>query len=295
MIPPRTILAAVDFSDGSRAALRFASRLAVQYGGALHVVHAEDPLLCAAARHQGRNLSEETLEELRRFTGGTWPTATCNPHLHVVAGTPADVILDVSNQESVDVIVMGSRGMSGAERLLFGSTTEYVLRRADVSVLVVPPQWTPARIDLPDLTGTGPLIVGIDFSSSSVLAASAAAWLAASLHAWIDVVHVVPASRVLERWQAHATASVHERMDAARRDLSAIVQRLAGTVPLDTRVEVGDVPERLTAIAKAHPALSPLIVLGRQAGGSRGSAPGAIAYRVLTQASVPVLVYLGRS
>jgi nucleotide-binding universal stress UspA family protein len=212
----------------------------------------------------------------------------------VVAGNPSDVILDVSRQAEADVIVLGSQGMSGGERLLFGSTTEYVLRRADVSVLIVPPQWTPARVELPDLTGTGPLIVGIDFSPSSVLAASAAAWLAASLHAWIDIVHVVAASRVLERWQAHATASVHERVDAARRELSAIVQRLAGTVPLDTRVEVGDVPERLTAVARAHPALSPLIVLGRQAGGSRGSAPGAIAYRVLAHASVPVLVYLGQ-
>src|SRR5688572_7851814 len=180
MIPPRTMLAAVDFSEGSRAALAFAARLAVQCGSRLHVLHAEDPLLCAAAQHQGRNLSEETLEELRRFAAETRPTVTCNPGLHAVAGHAGDVIIDIAARENADIIVIGSRGMSGTERLLFGSTTEYVLRRADVSVLVVPADWTAPRADVPDLTGVGPLIAGVDFTTSSALAAAAAAWLAAT-------------------------------------------------------------------------------------------------------------------
>jgi len=51
MILPRTILAAVDFSDASRAALVLAARLARHCGSDLHVVHAEHPLLDAAAQH----------------------------------------------------------------------------------------------------------------------------------------------------------------------------------------------------------------------------------------------------
>ncbi len=292
MIPPRTVLAAVDFSDGSRAALTFASRLAIQYGCSLHVLHAEDPLLCAAARLEGRTLSAETLEELRRFSAETWPTPACTPQLHLVTGTAVDVILNLAERERADVIVIGSRGMSGAERLMFGSTTECVLRRADVSVLVVPPGWTPPRPDMPDLTGTGPFIAGIDFSESSLLAAAAAEWLAAGLGTGLEVVHVVPPPRVLQRWQAHAAASVRARVDTARRELAPIVRRLARTAALETRVEVGDVPEQLAAIASRHAGERPLIVLGRRAGGSRGTVPGAIAYRVLMQASVPVLVYL---
>jgi hypothetical protein len=49
MIPPRTILTAVDFSDASRVALIFAARLAAHCGAALHLLHAEEPLLLAAA------------------------------------------------------------------------------------------------------------------------------------------------------------------------------------------------------------------------------------------------------
>ena len=48
-IPPRRILAATDFSEGSRVALTFAGRMAKQCHGTLHVLHAEDPLLSAAA------------------------------------------------------------------------------------------------------------------------------------------------------------------------------------------------------------------------------------------------------
>lgn len=64
MTRPRSILAAVDFSDASRVALQFAARLAHQCQAELHVLHAEDPLLNAAARHHGIDLSSETREEL---------------------------------------------------------------------------------------------------------------------------------------------------------------------------------------------------------------------------------------
>lgn len=292
MIPPKTILSAVDFSEPSRVALGFAARLAVQCGSALHVLHVQDPLLCAAAQHEGRNLNEETLEELRRFAAETWPAPSANPRLHTVAGRAHDVILDIAARESADVIVVGSRGMSSAERLIFGSTTEYVLRRADVSVIVVPPTWTAPVPDAHDLRGTGPLVAGLDFDASSVAAAGAACWLAGALDTSVEVVHVVEPARVLARWQPAADRAAGERAAAARRELAAVVKGLGTKAPVDTRVEAGDVAGQLTAVVGRHAGAHPLLVVGRKAGGSRGGAPGAIAYRVLTNASVPVLVYL---
>lgn len=75
MSPARTILAATDFSDPSRAALVFAARMARHHQAALHVVHAEHPLLDAAAGHSGVDLAAQTREEPRnrvsaRSTGG---------------------------------------------------------------------------------------------------------------------------------------------------------------------------------------------------------------------------------
>ncbi len=73
MIPPARILAAVDFSESSRTALAFAARLTGTAGAELHVMHAEEPLLAAAARTRGLDLSAELRDELRAFVSGTWP------------------------------------------------------------------------------------------------------------------------------------------------------------------------------------------------------------------------------
>jgi nucleotide-binding universal stress UspA family protein len=86
---------------------------------------------------------------------------------------------------------------------------------------------------------------------------------------------------------------MQERLESARRELASVVQGMAGTVPVEMRVETGDVAAELAKVAASYTSSSPMLVLGRRAGGSRGSAPGAIAYRVLSEASMPVLVYLG--
>ena len=292
MIPPRSVLAGVDFSDDSRVALALAARLAVHCGATLHVLHAVEPLLAAAARQQGRDLVAESLEELRAFTAGTWPLAACAPRLHAIVGEAPGVILDIASRESADVVVVGSRGMSGAERLLFGSTTEYVLRRADLPVLVVPPDWTPPQLQTPDLAGVGPVIAGVDLSASSLQAAAAAGWLAGSLSTDLEIVHVVPKRHVLARWQPGADAAAEEEIERARRALAPLVQHLALAGAVRTCVTGGDVAHALAARAATEGGRRPLIVLGRRAGGSRGVAPGVTAYRVLGESKAPVLVYV---
>jgi nucleotide-binding universal stress UspA family protein len=182
--------------------------------------------------------------------------------------------------------------MSGVERLMFGSTAEYVLRRADVSVIVVPPHWTAPRPASTDLSGLGPIVAGIDFSASSVLAAGAAAWFADALHTSMELVHVVPALPVLRRWQAHADSSMKARVEEARRELTSIAKDLGSRVPVQTRVEVGHVAETLAAVVDTDDEQRRMLLLGRSGGGSRGTPPGAIAYRVLMLSAVPAFVYL---
>src|SRR5262245_64083256 len=79
MLPPRAILAAVDFSESSRIALMLAARLAQQCGAALHVLHAEDPLLVAAAAETNFDLTSDTREELSRFIKTAPPAADLSP------------------------------------------------------------------------------------------------------------------------------------------------------------------------------------------------------------------------
>jgi nucleotide-binding universal stress UspA family protein len=292
MIPPRTILAAVDFSEPSRVALVFAARLATHCQARLHVVHAEDPLLGAAARTAGIDLAGETREELQRFIETAPPARDRAPDTHVVVGVPADVICHIADREQADLIVIGTHGMSGAAQLFFGSVAEAVLVRANVSVLAVPEAWMPPRPDRADLTGMGPIVAGIECTTPALAAAAAACRLAAVLGATVDAAHVVAPIQVPERWSAHAAEAARERIDTARRDLALLLPQLRSEVPVHLHVESGRIAERLAATATATRAHRPLLVLGRRPPGARRGPPGAIAARVLALAKIPVLVYL---
>jgi nucleotide-binding universal stress UspA family protein len=57
----------------------------------------------------------------------------------VRVGDAAAEILAQAAESNADVIVMGMRGLGGAQRLLLGSTSEHVLQHATVPVVVVPP------------------------------------------------------------------------------------------------------------------------------------------------------------
>lgn len=193
MIPPRAILAAVSFSETSRVELVLAARLARHCGADLHVLYVEDPLLDAAARRAGIDLSWSTQRELQRFVAEAWPAALCSPETHVVAGAAVDVILEVAHQQGADLIVVDGGRMSGAEKLLFGSTTERLMRRADVSLLVAPSQWTSPQPDAADLSNLGPVIAIVDMSDQpSDAATKAARELASVLGTSVEVVQVVP-------------------------------------------------------------------------------------------------------
>ena len=292
MIPPRTILAATDFSEASRAAIGFAARLARHCRAALHIVHAEDPLLAAAARQGGFDLTTQTREELERLVASAPPAAECAPQLHTPAGPAVEAILAVADAEHADIVIAGSHGMSGAAKLVFGSTTEKLLRRSVLPVLVVPPGWTSPRPHSADLAGVGPLIAGIDLTEESLEAARAACRLASTLGTTVEAVHVVPHLAVPARWQPHAARALADRVSSARSELEGVVRQLACGAPIEARVDTGSVPDRLASIGAPAEGRAPLLVLGKKAPASRGGAPGTIAYRVLSLAHVPVLMHV---
>lgn len=292
MIPPKRVLAAVDFSETSRVALTMAARLARQCHAELHVLYALDPLLAAGARSAGIDLHRESREELGTFVQSAFPAADWAPLHHTAEGHPAEVISATAVRERADLIVVGAHGMSGLARLTFGSTTEAVLRQAPASVLVVPDAWRPPHADGDDLRGTGPVIAAVDFSPVSLDAARAGARLAFALQTSVELLHVVPARPVLARWMAHADSAAREQVDIARRDLAAASEQLAAQVPVHVRVESGTVATQLAEAAAATDGRHPLLVVGRRARAESGYAPGETAYRALMLARVPVLLHL---
>ena len=291
MIPPKVVLAAVDFSESSRRALTFAARLARHADARLHVVHAQDPMLANAARAAGVDIDAETRAELSAFMQSAPPAGDWSPFQDVADGSAVTVLCDAADRVNADVIVVGAHGMSGVGHLMFGSTTEGMLRETDRSVFVIPDSWTPPRGDADDLSGVGPVIAGVEPTPAAFAAAFAARDLAKLLNTSLELRHVVPSPSVLSRWSGHAETAQRERVDMARarfQDAAA----LRDLTPATLDVTSGPVAEQLADAARARDDRHPLLVLGRRTRAERGGTPGSTAVRVLTLAEVPVLMYL---
>ena len=145
-MPFRTILCPVDFSAPSRTALRYAAALADTRSQVI-VLYVDDPLLStAAAVAYGANaLNEKTEAELKTFARAALAKTTLPEkavRFEIVVGKPAAEIVKAAQRLRAEVIVMGTRGATGAARIVLGSTTEAVLRRAQIPVFAVPPAAT---------------------------------------------------------------------------------------------------------------------------------------------------------
>jgi universal stress protein A len=136
------ILCPVDFSANSEAALRYAAILARNTGCPLFVVYVDDPLLAAVAatRKNAKAVLQAGERDLRRFVRRAAGMADdLSVTLITVAGKPSKEIVKVAERHDCDLIVIGYRGVGGASRLLFGSTTEGVMKATSIPVLAIPP------------------------------------------------------------------------------------------------------------------------------------------------------------
>jgi nucleotide-binding universal stress UspA family protein len=132
MIRVKKILYPTDFSSYSTQAYFHALGLAEQYGASLTILYVFAPGSEGADGSGGdRRYWRSQLEQIR-------PSNPRIPVSHVlVEGDPAGEIVRYAADAGVDVIVLGTHGRTGVERLLMGSVAEKVMREAPCSVLVV--------------------------------------------------------------------------------------------------------------------------------------------------------------
>jgi nucleotide-binding universal stress UspA family protein len=138
-----SIICPVDFSPHAERALGYALDLAALAGSHLTILTAVDPFLDAASNAAGRGeaLMRQTQDEIQALLvrlGDARRMPAEAPSIAVVTGDPAEAILAQIAESNADLVVMGTKGLEGAKRLVFGSTTERVLRESPVPVLAVP-------------------------------------------------------------------------------------------------------------------------------------------------------------
>ena len=287
------VLCPVDFSDESRNALRWALGVAGRRRGTLIVLHVVDSLLAEAARvHAGLKLEgNETENALREFLATAAPedkTVSDRAAFRVRVGEPADVILEEAGRERPLLIVMGTHGLGGLQKMLVGSTTERVLRRARHPVLAVPlsPERAPQAAD-PSM-GIRRILVGTDFSAASVDAVRWAAQFARDFGLELLIAHIVVPTKVAPAWQPLVDQADESRVADARGRIEALSKEFPG-LAVETVVALDRAEEALASLADQRGA--GLIVLGLSSEeGTFAPHPGSIAYRVLTLAASPVLL-----
>ncbi len=138
--PIRTILLATDLTAASREATERAVELASRLEARLLIVNVlEKRRLSGSGSHervdQARSERESLLVQVVRDARDAGATA----EFLVWDGDPGDSIAAAAEAEHADIVVVGTRGRSGAERMLLGSVSDHVVRHAECPVLVVRP------------------------------------------------------------------------------------------------------------------------------------------------------------
>jgi nucleotide-binding universal stress UspA family protein len=133
MLPLRRILVPIDWTDLSQRALRLATRLAREHAAELVLLYVV-PLPALMHGPPPESYLNQLLEALRRLQ-------PCDPKVRVqylvAEGVPALAILSAARGSQCDLIIMGTHGRTGLKRLLLGSVTEVVIRKAPCPVLTV--------------------------------------------------------------------------------------------------------------------------------------------------------------
>ncbi len=139
----RSILAAHDLSPVGDTVMELACSMAQLDGSRLHVLHALDAAAIALAPPDTRDAEEAEQRALakehieRQLTAYHFAEA---PHVHITAGEPAALVMELIDRHSIDLLVMGTIARAGIAGLLIGNTAERLLPQLPCSVLAVKPE-----------------------------------------------------------------------------------------------------------------------------------------------------------
>jgi len=283
----QNILLATDFSSFSDAALPFAAGLAHRYGSTLYLVNVvqsipfdmlpADPLPPAQAANVKMHLlvSSDVLKGV--------------PHKdYIEQGDVADVLKEMVRVHHIDLIVLGTHGRRGIDKLLMGSVAEDVFRHATCPVLTIGPHVT-HRIKEGELRH---ILYATDFGEETRHGLPYALSLAEEHHAKMTLLHASPEpSPVLPEPEPGAMPTL-SRAEVLAYNEAELRKMIPSDAQLTTHpeflVEIGDPPEIIIETARKLDA--DIIVLGvKRPMPLATHLTTGIAYKVVCAAPCPVL------
>ncbi len=131
---PSRVLCAVDGSESSTATARLAGGIAARSGAELRLLHVI-PVFRGDSTEWIVGSDDEAPPELVPATEAVRELGI-EPHRQMAMGRAEEALVAIGKRDDVDLVVVGSRGLSGLSRVLLGSVSEYVAQHAHCSVLV---------------------------------------------------------------------------------------------------------------------------------------------------------------
>ncbi len=288
LVSLRNILLATDFSSYSDRALGYALSITRRYQSKLYIAHIIETSVMGLVPPEA---VEATLRMLRQTAEGSmrkWAVSRRLrgiPFEHLVEEGPIWPTLEgMIRGYDIDLVVMGTHGRTGVQKLLLGSIAEQVFRMASCPVLTVGPA---AKDEVHNEEDFAKILYATDFSPSSERAASYALSLAQEHQAELTLLHVV-----------QDVSNVTPEGSGILREY--FTKRLRKLVPAsaelwcDLKYEIQFGESVTSILQQAAVKNAELIVLGVKGGAHfPGHLPPATAYRVVCQAPCPVLTIRG--
>jgi nucleotide-binding universal stress UspA family protein len=286
------ILCPIDFSEFSARAYRHALSLAQHYRAKLFVQHIVELYqypsvgfvtsaglyeeFCQALLH---NAKEKLQEFVKNHAGND-----IHPERIVELGIASDSILAFAEAQKTDLIVMGTHGRRGFDRLMLGSVTERVMRKASCPVLAVrkPPHDIISSGQQQDLVHLSRILFCTDFSENSQRALDYAISLTREYKAELILLYVLEDISV--------SANIEEAIATATKQLDRLIP-LEGrkTGRIKTLVRIGKPYQQIIQLAlEAQTDIVVMAVSGRSA--LDLAVFGSTTHRVLQLGPCPALV-----
>lgn len=286
------IVCAVDGSEASKTATKWAANTAVKRGIPLRLVssYSMPQFLYAEGMVPPQELFDDLqneamgkIDEARRIAHETAPEIKIG-HT-IVEGSPIDMLLEIS--KTATMIVMGSRGLGGLSGMVMGSVSAAVVSHAECPVVVV-------REDneLDETTKYGPVVVGVDGSDVSQQATEVAFAEAdargselVAVHTWMDM--------QMQSSLAGVTAAQADWNEIEQQQIGLLEKRLQPLVEKYPNVPVKKVITRdrpVRALAEQSEGSQLLVVGSHGRGGFKGMLIGSTSRALLQSAPSPLMV-----
>jgi nucleotide-binding universal stress UspA family protein len=296
----KSILIATDLSPTSEKPLHHALAIAHHYGAKLYVVHVVPSLGYRMAGPEPLAVATEEVEndvvQLKRVLAGDGSLKGLDHEFIVRQGDVPEQLHSMIIEKGIDLVVLGTHGRRGIEKVFLGSVAEEVFRRANCHVMTVGPNcYKEDRVDVDGTTRN--FLFATDFGEASLQAVPYAISLANRFRAKLIAMHVIPTNLTPEGFGWYTPEDVrqmreHARMAVLRRLQQLFPAELDPEAPLEIEymAQCGVPSEKILQVALSRQA--DLIIIGLRRSTLDGTVShmlGTTSYEVMCGAGCPVL------